>query len=124
MRIVKMSTRESYDENGVRSIKPIECTAIISEVQGEKPKRLIKEDVWGNPCGDKSNLGMIVARQKETCPIWKDKLEYKSTTFICPINKEDEVIYWIEYVYGCDSISRRKQLDDLRVALRADYQCW
>lgn len=127
MKEFKIKTRESYNENGVRSIEPIEASVIISEPTMQEPHNLKKEDVWGNGIPDKNgniNKGMKAAIYNQVCPVWGDIVPYKSTTFICPRNKENEVIYWIEYVYGCDCISNRKELDDLRVALRADYQYW
>lgn len=123
----KIVTRKSYDRKGLRSIEPIECNIKISEPTGDKQINLTKEDVWGiPPMGEnhKSTKGMKVATYNQVCPIWKDVLPYKSTTFVCPKDKENEVIYWIEFVYGCNCISKRQELDDLRVALRADYQCW
>lgn len=120
---IKVTTRESYDENWVRSIEPLEFEIAISNPTVDEPKTLTKEDVWGDGTY-KGNRGMRVAVYKEKCPILGDILEYKSTTFVCPKNKEEEAIYWIEFVYGGDCITKRKELDDLRVALRADYQCW
>jgi len=88
---------------------------------------LTKDDVWGQfniKTGERLTRGMIVARYNEECPIWGDVLPYKSVTVKCLINQEDEVIYWLDYVYGCDSVQRRKVLKNGMVALRAEYQCW
>ena len=73
--------------------------------------------------------GMLVATSHEdglpsVCPIWKDKLPYKSVTIVCEPSIEEEVIYWLEYVHGGGSVSRRKKLDNGKIALRSNYQCW
>lgn len=55
---------------------------------------------------------------------WGDTIPYKSVTVISDSKQEDEVSYWLEFVHGGDSISNRKELNDGRIALRSDYQCW
>lgn len=121
MKEIKVTTRESYTADGIRSIKPIEATIILNKPKVAPAKKLTKKDVWGE---GKPDRGMRVAVYNEVCPVWNDVLPYKSTTFICPKKLEDDVIYWIEYVYGANSIIARKELDDLRVALRGTYTCW
>ena len=97
----------------------------VSESSHAPAKKITMDDVWGKYVGVKliSN-GMIVARSDEICPIWKDKLPYKSVTVVCKKKDEDEVIYWLEYVHGADCVSRRKELPKGKVALRSNYMCW
>lgn len=124
---IKISTRESYTSEGVRSIEPIEVTAIVNSPNEEKPKKLTKDDIWGifDPIKcERISKGMIVARHGEICPIFEDEVPYKSVTVVCPKNQYNEVVYWLEYVHGCDCVVMTKELDDLRVAIRSDYQCW
>ena len=123
----KLSTRESYAEDGVRSIEPIEAQVVINYPNGEKPKKLTQEDVWGEfdiYKGKRISNGMVVARYKDICPIFNDEVPYKSVTVVCPKSQYDEVVYWLEYVHGGDCVSITKELDDLRIAIRSDYQCW
>lgn len=122
----KVVTRESY-KDGIRSIEPIELTCILSSPNGEEPKTITEEDVWGRfdeTRTKKIDRGMIVARSGEICPIFGDEVPYKSVTVVGPKNKQDEIIYWLEYVHGGGSVSEIVELDDLRVAIRSDYQCW
>lgn len=124
MKRVVLKTRNSYDENGIRDITPVEVEVIIDEPNNH-PVKLKEEDVWGDGFYNretKENRGMRVAVYDEECPIFKDIVPYKSVTVVCPKSQEDDVIYWLEYVYGSDCVSIRKELDDLKVALRADYQ--
>jgi len=95
--------------------------------------KLTKEDVWGEVDVEKFPIkrvskGMIVASQAKgypsTCPIWKDKLPYKSVTVVCKKEQVPDVVYWLEFVHGGDSVSRMKDLPKGKVALRSDYQCW
>ena len=82
----KLSTRESYTEDGVRSIEPIEAQVIVNCPNGEKPKKLTKEDVWGEfdvYKGERISNGMVVARYKDICPIFNDEVPYKSVTVVC-----------------------------------------
>lgn len=116
----KLETMKSYDENKIESIEPL--TVFINSPTVPEPKELKKEDVWGD--GTANSKGMRIAIYGHKCPIFNDIVEYKSTTFVFPKSKEEEVIYWVEYVYGGDCITKRKELDDLRVAIRAEYQCW
>jgi len=72
--------------------------------------------------------GMVVASQAKgypnICPIWKDKIPYKSVTVVCPEEFEGDCEYWLEFVHGGGSISRRKKLPGGKIALRSDYQAW
>lgn len=88
--------------------------------------RMTKEDVWGvyDEKTGKVTGGMIVARKEGTvCPVWKDKLPYKTVTAICTPEQEAEVSYWLQYVHGGDSICDRGVLTDGRIALRSEYMC-
>lgn len=95
----------------------MKANMIVKMPTVQKAKKLTQEDVWGKD-------GMIVARTNERCPIFKDIVPYKSVTAICNLISENEVIYWLEYVHGGNSISKRKNLKDGKIALRSDYQCW
>lgn len=109
--------------------------------------RLTQEDVWGvydDIRRKRVSNGMMVARGygrvmsgftqeekdrlvaeiPEVCPVWGDVLPYKSVTVICPADQEEQVSYWLEYVHGGHSISRRKELPEGKVALRSNYMCW
>jgi hypothetical protein len=103
---------------------------------------ITQDDVWGTfdeITMSRINRGMLVARGMPSdltpaelkasglptlCPVWKDKLPYKSVTVICPADVEDQVTYWLEYVHGGGCISKRKKLADGNVALRSNYMCW
>ena len=101
------------------------------------------KDVYGEWNKDYKNLlkpGMIVARYIDhsidshirnqllkhystVCPVWHDGLGYKSKTIVCDLDQESEVTHWIAYVEGGLPVER-KELEDNKVALRADYQAW
>ena len=83
---------------------------------------LTKEDVWGN--SEKKTRGMIVARFNETCPIFHDKVPYKSVTVVCKNGQQAAVEYWLNYVLCCNCISKVKSIGNGQIALRADYKCW
>lgn len=110
-------------------------------------KKLTKEDVWGkwsesNPLRLISR-GMIVAqgvpspldeteRKKifeqikvtNICPVWKDKISYKSVTVICDATQAIEVSGWLEYVHGGGCIEKEKTLPNGKYAIRSNYECW
>ena len=83
---------------------------------------LTKEDVWGDY--EKDTKGMIVAKTDETCPVFKDKLPYKSVTVICDVDQEDAVTYWLSFVHGGDCVQDIKKLKGNKLGIRSDYQCW
>lgn len=66
----------------------------------------------------------LIAQLPEVCPVWGDTLPYKSVTVICMQDQVDDVFYWLSYVHGGGCVSRVKELEGNRVALRSDYQCW
>lgn len=89
--------------------------------------KIKKEDVWGEYDHEQHKRisdGMIVARTDEICPIFGDKVPYKSVTVVC--NKDDykDVCYWLGFVHGGDNISQEKELEDGRIAIRSNYMCW
>lgn len=104
---------------------------------------LTKDDVWGT-FDENYNLltrGLIVAqgfggepsklkeweeklKVKSVCPIWKDKLPYKSVTVVCEEEQLSDVINWLSYVHGGDCISRELKLPNGKFALRSNYTCW
>lgn len=99
---------------------------IINGPTKNKPFKLTKEDVWGefDTNYNQVSKGMMVAMHKDICPYFADVIPYKSYTFVCNIEQEEEVTYWLEYVHGGNSISNRKVIEDGKVALRTDYKCW
>ena len=102
-------------------------TIIISEPPKPVVHKLTKEDVWGKfdeETHQRLSPGMIVARSEQICPVWKDKLPYKSVTVICKAEEVGEVIYWLGYVHGGDSVSKQRKIAGGKVALRSDYMCW
>jgi hypothetical protein len=111
------------------------------------PGRITMDDVWGvfdNETLEPVHFGMLKARGlplisehftveehlkiterlPDICPVWGDKLGYKSVTCICEEAIAEEVSYWLEYVHGGGSISRIQELNNGMVALRSDYMCW
>jgi hypothetical protein len=92
-----------------------------------KTTKLTKQDVWGSfdeTTHEKLSDGMIVARYKDICPIWKDELPNKSVTVICTETQFNEVSSWLEYVHGAESVTKAKTLPEGKIALRSDYKCW
>jgi len=92
---------------------------------------LTQKDVWGEwtepKVGEpmrKLSDGMIVARSDQKCPVWGDKVPYKSVTVICKAGQVQDTIYWLEYVHGGGSVRKMKALPGDRVALRSDYMAW
>lgn len=65
----------------------------------------------------------ITAKRPAICPIWNEKLEYKSVTAVCSPEQLGDVLYWLSYVHGGE-YSKMKKLKDGRIAIRSDYQCW
>ena len=126
----------------LEAMKKIEFT--VSEPTVQESKNLTIDDVWGKVSEEtfqRISVGMYVARGNssycepdllkrltseipEICPVWGDKIGYKSGTFVGPADREDEIVYWLEYVHGGNSVSRRKELPGGKIALRSDYQCW
>jgi hypothetical protein len=124
-------------------------SVVLDAPNGVEPKDMTKEDVWGRFINegteehkDRNGFtylaskghfegGMIVARghghqdvSQTICPIFGGEVPWKSVTAVCPKEKEEEVIYWLEYVQGSNCINERKLLASGEVALRADYMAW
>jgi len=100
---------------------------IVKSPTVKKAKKLKMVDVFGKydmKTHKRKSKGMIVARSDEKCPVWKDIVPYRSVTVIFKEKEIKEVIYWLEYVHGGESVSRIKRLKGNRIALRSDYQCW
>jgi hypothetical protein len=92
----------------------------LEEQEKQQSKMKIKmNDVWNSV----DNGGMIVAGYNDICPIFKDKIPYKSVTVICQAEDYNEVCYWLDYVHG-GGISKTKTLTDGRIAIRSNYMCW
>ena len=66
----------------------------------------------------------IKFESKSKCPIFKDKIDYKSFTVIVDKDLQRSAEYWCEYFHGGGSVSRTMNLDNNKVAIRSDYQCW
>lgn len=89
--------------------------------------KLTKEDVWGKYDEKTHSMltnGMIVARTKEKCPIFKDIVPFKSVTVVCDEKDQNEVSYWLSYVHGGDCIEMTKSLPGGKIAIRSNYMCW
>lgn len=91
-----------------------------------------KEEVWGIVKeGTRLTVGKLVAASHSggmlglptTCPIFGDKLPYKSVTAVCTAEEAPWVIHWLEYVNGGGCVNQARALPDGRVALRSDYMC-
>lgn len=104
----------------------IPCAAQRLLRKEAKTVKLTKEDVWGSFDENHKKLsdGMIVARSEDNCPVWKDKIPFKSVTVVCTVEQQAEVTYWLGYVHGADSVSRVRGIGDGKIAIRSDYQCW
>jgi len=102
-------------------------------------RHLTQDDVWGKMEMESEYIpkipikwihhGMVVASSADdglpkVCPVWGDELPYKSVTVICRPCFEQEVKYWLEYVHGGGSVTRRKVISKNEIALRSDYQAW
>ena len=61
---------------------------------------------------------------KSKCPVFNDYIPYKSWTIIINKNELSDSIYWCDYIHGGNSISKSKELDNNKIAIRSDYQCW
>lgn len=113
----------------------------VSSPNGPVPKKLTKDDVFGQWGEEHRRIanGMVIAKSgpdlsehrqegvpeiPTVCPIFGDKVPYKSITVVCNQDQLDDVLYWLEYVHGGGCVSMVKELPDGRVALRSDYQCW
>lgn len=124
----ELTNKDSKINNKKTSI--IDITPInvfLSGPSGKVPKNIKKEDVWGKwdlKHNIKIKEGMIVSETNEKCTIFKDIVPYKSVTIICNKDQTEEVIYWLEYVQGANCVTKKKELDNYKVALRSDYQCW
>lgn len=114
-------------ENGtlIPDITPIKI--IVSEPEGPEPTEMTKDDVWGK-WDEEHNIrvkdGMIVAHTGDICPIFGDKVPYKSVTVVCKEEEFESVKYWLEYVHGYDCISKMKEMEENKIAIRSEYQCW
>ncbi len=108
--------------------------------------KITQDDVWGTYDDDHHMIdkGMMVARGygepdekyfprkkyeeltkvlPDICPVWKDKLPYKSVTVICEEKDLSQVLYWLSYVHGGE-YDKTKELPGGKVAIRSHYQAW
>jgi hypothetical protein len=101
----------------------INLSKFLSRLDQEQAElRIIKDDVFGPN-------GMVVANSEEVCPIFGDKVPYKSVTVVVPeLSVHDGLIgdveYWLDFVQGDGSVSQRRSMPDGTVALRSDYMAW
>ena len=97
-----------------------------AQSEREKTMTLQKDDVWGRFDSDHKKIsdGMIVARRDDICPVFGDKVPYKSVTVVCKSEEVNEVLYWLSYVHGGDNINGMKEVGKGKVAIRSDYMCW
>jgi hypothetical protein len=58
------------------------------------------------------------------CPIWGDKLPYKSITIVVDAADQDDAESCCAYVHGGDCVEKTRVLPDGRVAIRSNYMCW
>lgn len=110
----------------MKEIKFVEVKA-PTNMKNPNEYSIKQEDVWGKFDiyeGKKLSQGMIVARYNDTCPIFKDIVPFKSVTVVGPLDKQHEIEYWLDYVNGGGSISKVKELDNNKVAIRSNYMCW
>ena len=61
--------------------------------------------------------------QGDVCPVWGDIVPWKSLTVIVPPELENAATYCLACMHGA-GYSRRKVLEDGRVAFRSDYAAW
>ena len=105
------------------SSQPVTVALTIQEFAEAKTwPTLTKEDVWGDY--EKGTKGMIVARSGDICPVFHDKVPYKSVTVICDESQRSEVEYWLGYVHGVNCVSIIRKMPDEKLAIRSNYQCW
>lgn len=95
---------------------------IITHEEFEKRLTITKEDVWGDY--EKGTNGMIVAQYGDICPMFNDKVPYKSVTVVCNESQLVEVEYWLTYVHGANCVYATMKLPEGKIAIRSDYQCW
>lgn len=118
---VKLENQANPDK-----VKQIKIT--VSHPTVPESKKLTQEDVWGKwdeEAFKKLSDGMIIAKNGQTCPIWNDRVPYKSVTVVGPAELEADIRYWLEYVHGGESVSKRKLTQNGKmVALRSNYMCW
>lgn len=66
----------------------------------------------------------LIPAEPVICPVWGDKVPWKSFTTIVDAADFDDAVYSCEFVHGGGSVSRTKRLPDGKVAIRSDYQAW
>lgn len=65
-----------------------------------------------------------VPTEPTVCPVWKDKVPWKSFTTVVDEADLDDAIYSCEFVHGGGSVSKTKKLPGGKVAIRSDYNAW
>lgn len=61
--------------------------------------------------------------KNDICPVWGDRMPWKSVTVIVPADEEDDAAFCLACAHG-SGYSNRKVLEDGRIALRSDYTAW
>ncbi len=65
----------------------------------------------------------VVGNCEQVCPVWGDKLPYKSVTVTVSLEDEEAAAYCLESAHG-GQWTRRKVHSDGTVSLRSNYVCW
>lgn len=129
-----------------KAVKPVDGKGdsksfdmFVLEPSAAPAQKLTQDDVWGKTEMESEFIpkipvkwihhGKLVATSHDDglpkiCPIWKDELRYKSVTVICNKQEASDCEYWLEYVHGGGSVSKRKELPGGKIAFRSDYQAW
>ena len=106
-------------------------SVIVSCPTQPKAKKLTQEDVGGthDPKAHQSlSAGLVITRHGQTCPIFHDVVPLKTVTVTCKPDEVREVVYWLEFVHGGNSVPKIHKKatwkgTDGQGALRSDYQC-
>jgi hypothetical protein len=88
-----------------------------------RPARPTAEERWQADMTWALKAPYRVAATDDVCPVWGDRVPYKSVTVIVEASEEDAATYCLACAHG-GGYSRRLVLADGRVALRSDYQAW
>ena len=100
--------------------------SVSTNYKNYTPKFLTEEDVWGVFNKDRTRRisnGMIIAREDEICPIWSDKVEWRSDTILCRKEHLEDVLYWTDFMNGADNVIKQTDVGENHVAIRTMYMC-
>jgi len=98
----------------------------VSNPTVPEAQKLTKEGVWGRFDENAGKIigGMVVARSGDYCSVFGDEVPYKSVTVVCREDQYHEVLYWLEFVHGAESVSGVAGIGDGKLAIRSNYMCW